>query len=232
MLNLHFLNVPKNLHPVNLSRSTFCSPVSSSQVCHLSLFSFLHPFPVPIPLFYQPSSFVSLSSTQQSASLCSQENASDLPCLTWNPAIRGNWLELPPPHLPNHPAFSFQCSCLQYAVWTTSQPVTSLYTGQLLTSSEGKTKSLLAWSPFPIINTLSHSSHLELQLWKQGHIFSCLFPLPLPLQYESSLSSRFYSAHIRIIHFLLDSTKILWTYALIRKFISPCDINFIFSSLN
>lgn len=141
-------------------------------------------------------------------------------------------LSSPPPHLPNHPAFSFQCSCLQYAVWTTSQPVTSLYTGQLLTSSEGKTKSLLAWSPFPIINTLSHSSHLELQLWKQGHIFSCLFPLPLPLQYESSLSSRFYSAHIRIIHFLLDSTKILWTYALIRKFISPCDINFIFSSLN
>lgn len=53
----------------------------------------------------------------------------------------------------------------------------------------------------------------------------------LPLQCGSSLSSRFSSAYIRIIHFLCDSTKILWTYVLIRKFISLW-YEFHFSFLN
>lgn len=119
----HYLNVSKSLSAVFLP-----------QVCQLSLFSFLCPYPVSILLLYQPSSFVTPSSKQQDASLCALKNVSDLPRLTRNPAIRG---QLTGP-FPAAPAFTFQCLFLQYAVWIIAllQTVNPLSTGQFPKSSE------------------------------------------------------------------------------------------------
>lgn len=167
------LNVLKNFYSINLNRNTFCSCVSSCQVHQLSLFSFLCPFPVSILLFYQPSSFVSPLSKQQNTSLCYLEKASEMSCLTWNPAIRDNLsVPAPPQHLASNAYFSNMQSGSQLYFRL------SILCPQDNSLNPQKERLRATWQdpPFPIINITSQCSYTELQLWKQGHYFLTPFP--------------------------------------------------------